>query len=60
MGRARHRREVAGKHPFLTNMAQGGRAIPGRLAIEAAFGARAGEVTNASMTWPSRRQGGRP
>lgn len=30
--------KVAGKHPFLTNVAQGGRAIPAQKAIVAAFG----------------------
>lgn len=29
--------KVAARHPFLTNMAQGGRAIPGEVAIAAAF-----------------------
>lgn len=31
--------KVAGKHPFLTNVAQGGRAIPGEKAIAHAFSA---------------------
>jgi len=36
--------KVAGKHPYLTNMAQGGRAIPGTRALGAAFGAEAPAV----------------
>lgn len=36
--------KVAGAHPFLTNMAQGGRALPGTPVIEAAFGKEASAV----------------
>ncbi len=37
--------KVAGPHPFLTNLAKGGRAIPGRQALESAFApADAGRV----------------
>lgn len=36
--------KVAGEHPFLTNMAQGGRALPGPAVIAAAFGGDAPAV----------------
>lgn len=36
--------KVAGRHPYLTNMAQGGRAIPAQQALEAAFGSEAASV----------------
>src|SRR5690606_14962085 len=40
--------KVAGMHPFLTNLAKGGRALPGEAAIAAAFAApRAAEVIDA-------------